>query len=214
MHQIPAQPRREAVYRSFLKVCKNIRYHNTILTMIDKRILVLGLISTCFEGSMYLFVFFWSAALKSSHAIAGRSTDLPFGLIFATFMASMMLGSLLFSLASASSPSGSPFSSSLSHANILVAILVLGSVTLLLPVFIRNESFTFWCFCIYEACVGVYFPSMGNLKGTIVGDGVRAKVYGVLRVPLNVFVVIALSLTQEGSCHILCQLLPISTDFY
>lgn len=39
---------------------------------------------------------------------------------------------------------------------------------------------------------------MAYQKGRIVDDGVRAKVYGILRIPLNCFVVIALSLTQEG----------------
>ena len=39
---------------------------------------------------------------------------------------------------------------------------------------------------------------MGNLKEKIVDDGVRAKVYGVLRVPLNVFVVVGLGLTRDG----------------
>lgn len=29
-------------------------------------------------------------------------------------------------------------------------------------------------------------------------DGVRARVYGMLRIPLNVFVVLALSLIKEG----------------
>lgn len=163
----------------------------------DKRILVLGLISTCFEGSMYLFVFFWSAALKSTHALAAQTTDLPFGLIFATFMASMMLGSLFFSLASSTSSDIGPRGTSV-HANVLIAMLVEASMTLMLPVFVRSETFTFWCFCAFEACVGIYFPSMGNLKSAIVEDGVRAKVYGVLRVPLNVFVVVSLSMTQEG----------------
>ena len=44
----------------------------------------------------------------------------------------------------------------------------------------------------------MYFPSVGYLKGRIVDDGVRATVYGVLRIPLNVFVVVALALTKEG----------------
>jgi len=42
---------------------------------------------------------------------------------------------------------------------------------------------------------------MGYQKGRIVDDGVRAKVYGLLRIPLNVFVVGALSVTIEGDAH-------------
>jgi hypothetical protein len=60
---------------------------------------------------------------------------------------------------------------------------------------------TFWSYCVFEACIGVYFPSMGAQKGRIVDDGVRADIYGVLRIPLNVFVVVALTTTVEGSEH-------------
>lgn len=39
---------------------------------------------------------------------------------------------------------------------------------------------------------------MGNLKEKIVEDDVRAKIYGILRLPLNLFVVVGLGLTQDG----------------
>lgn len=42
---------------------------------------------------------------------------------------------------------------------------------------------------------------MGAQKGRIVADGVRANIYGVLRIPLNVFVVVALTTTVEGDAH-------------
>jgi hypothetical protein len=69
---------------------------------------------------------------------------------------------------------------------------------------IKSETLTFWCFCMFEACIGIYYPCMGALRGRIVGDGVRAKVYGFLRIPLNFFVVVLLCLTKEGSYHISC----------
>jgi MFS transporter, MFS domain-containing protein family, molybdate-anion transporter len=109
---------------------------------------------------MYLFVFFWTPALKAAAAAQSPrgSPELPLGMIFATFMASVMLGSLLF----------------------------------------KSETMTFWSFCVFEMCVGMYWPSVGYLKGRIVEDGIRARVYGMLRIPLNVFVVVALGLVKEG----------------
>jgi hypothetical protein len=80
----------------------------TLIVNTDKRILALGCVSCCFEGSMYIFVFFWSAAMKSAHAYSANLVDqhetanIPFGIIFATFMASMMLGSLAFTYLSSS----------------------------------------------------------------------------------------------------------------
>ena len=39
---------------------------------------------------------------------------------------------------------------------------------------------------------------MAYQKGKVVDDGVRANVYGLMRVPLNIFVVLVLSTTREG----------------
>ncbi|KAI4173469.1 MAG: hypothetical protein LQ348_006575 [Seirophora lacunosa] len=163
----------------------------------DRQILTLGLASCCFEGSMYLFIFFWSPALKSSHALTHPnqpSNILPFGIIFACFMGAMMSGSQLFTAAMASR-------NWLTSRIILQAVVTVSSVSLLATIFFRNEFVTFWCFCLFEACVGMYFPSMGYLKGKVIDDGNRAHLYGLLRIPYNVFVVVALSLTREGDMY-------------
>ena len=102
----------------------------------------------------------------------------------------MMTGSILFTL------SASRDQHSASH--ILKTVIALASCCLLSIVLVREERIVFGAFCLIEACVGGYFPSMAYLKGKVVGDGVRGKVYGILRLPLNVFVVIAHSLAEEG----------------
>ncbi len=71
----------------------------------------------------------------------------------------------------------------------------------MVPIFVESEVLTLLCFCAYELCVGVYYPSMGAHKGKIIDDGVRAQIYGILRIPLNIFVVTALALTKEGDAH-------------
>lgn len=47
----------------------------------------------------------------------------------------------------------------------------------------------------------MYWPSVGILKGKVIEDGVRARIYGMLRIPLNVFVVMALGLVKEGEAY-------------
>lgn len=69
-----------------------------------------------------------------------------------------------------------------------------------LPIYTRNEAITLWCFCVFEACCGIYFPMISYLRGQIVEDRARASVYGMLRISLNIFVVVALSMTKEGEC--------------
>lgn len=156
----------------------------------DKRILTLGLASCFFEGSMYLFVFFWTPALKAAQSLAG-SPALPLGMIFACFMGSVMLGSLAFNLLVSKYKL-------ISHARLLTIIFATASSSLLITVVVQDEALTFWSFCVFEACVGMYWPSVGYLKGRFIDDGIRARIYGMLRIPLNTFVVVALSLIKEG----------------
>ncbi|WYZ35551.1 hypothetical protein EsH8_X_000198 [Colletotrichum jinshuiense] len=169
-------------------------------TMTDRRVLTIGLASTMFEGSMYLFVVLWSPVLV---AASSSPETLPYGIIFAAFMASTLLASLLYPRLSAlvSTPS-----------RLLLCVLLAANVVFLAlgtggP---RPEQVTFWLFCLFEACVGLYFPSMGYLKGKVVDDGVRAQVYGVLRIPLNVFVVVSLMFSsddQAGRVFFVCGML-------
>ena len=73
----------------------------------NPRVLLVGLIQSCFESAMYLFVFSWTPQLEVSlgKIIATAKTDkaddvgsenLPHGLIFAGFMVCIMIGSNLF----------------------------------------------------------------------------------------------------------------------
>ncbi|KAF2727528.1 DUF791-domain-containing protein, partial [Polyplosphaeria fusca] len=160
----------------------------------DSKILCLALASCVFEGSLFLFIFFKFPALTFSHNLAGSSSDLPFGLIFAILMCSMMFGSMIYNNISTSS-------SSISSSCILSCSLAIAALAFFIPTRIRDERVTLWCFCAFEICCGLYYPSMAYLKGKLIEDGSRATVYGILRIPLNIFVVAALSTTKEGMGH-------------
>ena len=140
---------------------------------------------------MYLWIFFWSAALNNARSLAQGGGDLPFGLIFSCFMCAMMLGSQIFNIVKTSHDLSSA-------SSVLMTATTTTSCCFLLAVVLRREELIFWVFCMLEACVGAYFPSMAYLKGQIVEDGVRGKVYGMLRLPLNIFVVVSHSLAEEG----------------
>ncbi|KAL3418756.1 major facilitator superfamily domain containing protein 5 [Phlyctema vagabunda] len=163
----------------------------------DKRLWALCITSCFFEGSMYLWIFFKFPALRLSHQLGGKGSDLPFGMIFAALMCAMMLGSIFFTWYS-SLPRGGWV---VGPSTLLMYSLMVAATCFLIPVLIRDEAITFWCFCVFEICCGIYFPTIGTLKEKIIDDGVRAKIYGILRVPLNVFVVIGLGLTQDGERH-------------
>jgi hypothetical protein len=103
----------------------------------------------------------------------------------------MMFGSLLYKGIS-TSPDPLP------AQRILTGVLVIASLCFFVPGHVRDERVALGCFCVFELCCGVYYPVMASLKGKLVDDGLRASVYGMLRIPLNVFVVLALSITKEG----------------
>ena len=164
----------------------------------DPRIVCLGLSSTMFEGSMYLFVFMWGPALQSAHSYESASAGagaagLPYGIIFASFMASVLAASLLFNIAMDNKL--------LKYTYLLGGILAVADLSFYLLEQPRPEQMTFWLFCLFEACVGMYWPCMGYLKGQLIDDGVRAQLYGILRVPLNVFVVVSLYFTGDGDSY-------------
>jgi MFS family permease len=138
---------------------------------------------------MYMFVFFWSAALSTIHKSSGSTDPLPFGVVFSCYMCAMMLGSIIFTLVPPSHD----------KPNYLLKIcLTSASICLLSSILLNHEAMVFWSFCLLEVCVGAYFPSMASLKGRLIQDGSRGRVYGILRLPLNLFVIAAHSLAEEG----------------
>lgn len=140
---------------------------------------------------MYLFIFFWSAALKSAHVRSGESSDLPFGLVFSSFMCAMMAGSAMFTLSRSTHDAHSTSSA-------LMAVTLVVSCCLSTAAVVQNERLVFWAFCLLEGCVGAYFPSMAFQKSEVVEDGIRGRVYSILRFPLNAMVVVVHSLDEEG----------------
>ncbi|KAI0021812.1 DUF791-domain-containing protein [Xylariomycetidae sp. FL0641] len=149
-------------------------------------ILALVLASTMFEGSMYLFVFFWAPALKTAQKGSG---ELPYGVIFASFMASAMGASLIFNIVM--------HRRIMSYSRLLVGVLLFANFSFVKLTGPKTEVATFWLFCLFEACVGLYWPCTGYLKGRLVEDNARAKVYSIMRVPLNIFVVVAMALAGD-----------------
>lgn len=47
-------------------------------------------------------------------------------------------------------------------------------------------------FCIFEACVGIFWPSMMKLRSQYVPEESRSTIINLFRIPLNLFVCIML----------------------
>merc|ERR1719401_1934238 len=166
--------------------------------MSDSRTLLLGIIVSSFEGSMFAFVFNWTPALAS------KTTPPPHGVIFALFMMSCMCG------ASTSTLVGDKFSTS----KRLMFAFVAGFLSFVLSSMTTasgkddNLQLSLFAFLLFEFCVGLYFPSIGTLKSDVVPEKVRATVYNFYRVPLNAIVVgLLLSNITMATCFKLNALL-------
>ncbi|KAK6006121.1 hypothetical protein QM012_006531 [Aureobasidium pullulans] len=160
--------------------------------LLDPKIISISLTSCFFEGSMYMFVYFWSAALSNVHAAVGFTIPLPFGVVFSSYMCSLMVGSIIFTIVPPSHDK---------EYYILKIVLTSASICFLSSISLKSEALVFWAFCLFEMCVGAYFPSMASLKGKLIQDGSRGRIYGILRLPLNLFVITAHSLAEEGDRH-------------
>ncbi|KAH8830968.1 hypothetical protein DL96DRAFT_1595013 [Flagelloscypha sp. PMI_526] len=161
----------------------------------DPRLLVIGLTQTCFEGSMYIFVFQWVPLLQEASKTF-PTESIPLGYVFSAFMMSMMLGSLAYtSIVSHIFPPGSGANSDSSlvlHAKLSSLVCAFSALALGTSISSSNEQTRFWAFCVFEACVGMYYPIQGMLRGSLISNEHRATLSAVFRVPLNVFVVVSL----------------------
>lgn len=160
--------------------------------------LLTGLITACFEGSMYCFVFVWTPVLEGRME-AGQPA-VPLGLVFSAFMVSCLVGSQVFSMM-AKLCNSTDF--------LLPMLLTVGAVALGSAGFYVEGAYeTLLLFCVFEMCVGMYFPLIGSIKSRNVPESIRAKVYNLFRVPLNAVVLLNMSVEMSTSMKLfICALL-------
>ncbi|KAF4946325.1 hypothetical protein FGADI_11276 [Fusarium gaditjirri] len=168
---------------------------SAISLMKDPNLVILTLSMCFFEGSVYVVLYSWPQAIMSARAHERIWANPPFGTIFASLMGAMSLGTFIFLYASLEANS-----IQLSSRTIQLASSISASA-LLLTVLLRDEFSRFWAFCLFEVCVGLYYPSMAYLKGRLVQEERRGRVYGLMRVPLNVFTMLCLTTISEGKLH-------------
>jgi MFS transporter, MFS domain-containing protein family, molybdate-anion transporter len=141
-----------------------------------------GVISSLFEGSMYIFVFMWTPALKLSEDDTDPENHLPHGLIFSTFMVCCMAGSSIFSI----------YIEKIKGEQLAVGVFAVAATSMMLICMSSNRTTKFIAMNIFEITVGMYFPIMGTLKGMIVPESKRAAIYTLFRIPLNFIVLFSL----------------------
>jgi hypothetical protein len=140
------------------KVKKSNKPNMTLLATIkllfcNYKILAAGVLQSCFESSMYTFVFLWSPVMEK---VSGQD-DVPFGIIFSTFMVYIMLGSLVFKYLK---------NLNFSIESILLLSFVCASISLLVPILTKVRytyaGETFSVFIVQFIRVMLWFIFSGN----------------------------------------------------
>jgi MFS transporter, MFS domain-containing protein family, molybdate-anion transporter len=111
-----------------------------------------GVICSLFEGSMYIFVFMWTPALKISDDDSDPDNRLPHGLIFCTFMVCCMAGSSIFSI----------FIEKIKGEQFAVAVFAVAATSMMLICISSNSTMKLMAMNLFEITVGMYFPIMGT----------------------------------------------------
>ena len=165
----------------------------------DKRILLLGITCSLFEGVMFIFVFMWTPALE----MCKGDTELHHGLVFAEFMICMMMGSQLFEMANDHHV----------EVHFLIFLLLATSVACMGLVAVYEVYQTrLMLFLLFELCIGVYWPASSVLRSHIIPESCRATVMSLFRIPLNWIVLISLigvDRISQFQCFMTCAFILV-----
>jgi len=176
----------------------------------DPTILLIGLVQSLFEGSMYIFVLVWPPALKNSIRMTyGDAAVIPFGTIFSCFMACCLMGSVMF---------GQLRRTLVDQKHILTGILFVSSVVFSWSahaIQTGNLLSIMIAFFTFEACVGMYFPSIGTIRSELLPESHRCAIMTLFAVPQNILVVGVISfqssIGETGSLAIASLAMGIAT---
>ncbi|VBB26228.1 unnamed protein product [Acanthocheilonema viteae] len=158
--------------------CEKAALNLQFMDAYNWRVICLALIESLFEGTLYLFVLQWTPALSDA------SNDvIQHGYIFASFMVAIMIGSMIFKL----------FSKYQRPESFMRLVLATSVLCLATPIIWPNHAMAiFAAFVLFEICVGIFWPSMGFMRGIYIPEATRATIMNFCRIPLNVVVIIIL----------------------
>jgi fucose permease len=158
----------------------------------DPAIALLGAMQSMFEASMYSFVFLWTMAMGPN------KEAIKHGLIFVNFMTASMAGSFLASV----------LMKKYRPEKYMKAVFAVATAAMLVPMVLafdttkdpslKGQPITFkgkvqlLAFCLFELCVGIFWPSMMTMRANYVPEELRATIINIFRIPLNAFVCVVL----------------------
>lgn len=160
---------------SLMRSCRTIRA--------SKPLMALGLVNSCYEAALYVFVFLWTPSLERRSRLGDGGT-MGHGLVFSVFMLSKMAGSQAFH---ALSPHLSP-------AACLQIVFGGSALALAAPLVTDSYERCLLAFCLFESLLGIYWPAIALIRCGSISDAQRSSTMAVFRVLLNLLVITLLPL--------------------
>lgn len=157
----------------------------------DKRIILIGIIQSGFESSLYIFVFKWTPILDSVYFGDNDNDKFDHGLVFAIMMISCFIGCCIITIIRLKY-------NGYNHGYIqcieMNFICIISAISLFMVLFINDFNSRLLLFIIYEICVGGYRPTLSSLRSKLIPHHANiATIINIFRIPLNIIVVIVLT---------------------
>lgn len=158
-----------------------------VMMWADEKILLVGIIQSCFESAMYLMVFSWTPALQAA-SDSMKLGEIPHGMIFSSFMVCIMIGSSLFVFLLKSQP----------PELFMRNMYILGVATFVVTAVSKNVWEVYAALLVFEVICGLYFPAIGTMRAKYVPEVTRSAIMNYFRVPLNLIVCVTLFLNMDN----------------
>lgn len=158
----------------------------------DPCIALLGAIQAMFEAAMYSFVFLWTMSMSPN------KEAIKHGLIFVNFMTASMLGSFLAGMLMKRARPEAYMKGVFGVATVALLVPMVMALDTTKNPELKGKPITtsgqiqLIAFCVFETCVGVFWPSMMKMRSDYVPEELRATIINIFRVPLNLFVCVVL----------------------
>jgi len=155
----------------------------------DPKIMMVGGVQSLFEAAMYIFVLQWPPAIAAAVAKSfGEGAVTPYGTVFSCFMACCLFGSTLFGQFAKMK---GPTTEGVTAGMLAIATIAMSTATFTVssPSIASSLPALIASFFAFEACVGMYFPSIGTLRSKYIPDSHRSVIMNLFGIPLNVLVV-------------------------
>ena len=79
----------------------------------------------------------------------------------------------------------------------MVIVFCISALSLSVPIFVNDGRMILVGFIIFEAMVGMFWPSVGMLRSKYIPENVRSTVMNYFRIPTNLFVMLVLGRVNE-----------------